>query len=86
MLRRDIEPAEKWFQECIRHAVVSGACRDWARREPEAARGLLRAADHHHEIAVSLVGMNLVDAQAFGADLRVLRRLGEGDAGDGEMG
>lgn len=40
----------------IRHAAVAGACRVVARREPEAARGLLRAAAFHSARTEFLAG------------------------------
>jgi hypothetical protein len=41
-------------EQIIQHACVSGACRRMARQEPEAARGLIKCADFHHEKVAAL--------------------------------
>jgi hypothetical protein len=48
----------------IRHAAAAGGLRAGARRWPEAARGLLKAAEHHSQRAAALA------QQIGGTDLK----------------
>lgn len=41
--------------EAVKHACVAGSCRAWARAEPAAKRGLIRAADFHGRAATRLL-------------------------------
>lgn len=40
----------------IAHASVAGGLRYWARKEPSARRGLIKAADAHSERSSALLG------------------------------
>lgn len=51
-----MQAASQQFIEIIRHACVAGACRIVARREPDAASGLLKSADFHSSAAATKLG------------------------------
>jgi hypothetical protein len=57
-LSRDIQPADEWFTRTIRHISVASACRAHAETCPEAARGLLKAGEHHSFLAGLLLAQN----------------------------
>jgi hypothetical protein len=54
---KSIMQSASWqFIEIIRHASVAGACRIVARREPDAASGLLKSANFHSSAAATKLG------------------------------
>ena len=43
------------FENAILHAAAAGGCAYWARKEPDAAPGLTRAAQRYRTVAADLV-------------------------------
>lgn len=50
-----LEVADERFCKLMEHIRVASSCRHWARREPPAARGLNRCADHHSALAAGML-------------------------------
>lgn len=54
-LQRDDQPADEWFDRLMQHVCVAGSCRAYAMSEPDAAPGLIRAAEHHSAMAGAMM-------------------------------
>lgn len=47
--------ADEDFCELISYAAVAGGCRIWARKEPDAARGLLKVAGRYSAASADML-------------------------------
>lgn len=64
-------------QKLLDHACVAGACSVWARQEPMAARGLLRAAAFHSARVTDFANAVAAEAEiGVGSAFPAVRRLG----------
>lgn len=50
-----MERCDDWFLELITYAACAGGCRQWARLEPEAGRGLLKVADRYSAVSADIL-------------------------------
>lgn len=72
--RADMEDeADERLVKAILHGIVAGALRITARQEPDAARGLMKAAAFHTERAATLLGEFLASAAREGGSGRAGR-------------
>ncbi len=67
------------IEEAILRGALAGACRTWARREPAAARGLTRKANHESTLAGALLGEWLDQGRETGEGALPCHQQGRAD-------